>query len=106
MRISDWSSDVCSSDLVPEESTRRSTWKSFSDMGSSSTLEITRCWLSASDEPSPLTGGAIEVRINIRPSVKPPLFSRLRCCISEILDRKSVGWGKSVSVRVYRGGWQ
>src|SRR3546814_16721887 len=76
MRISDWSSDVCSSDLdgfaiaaaLPRDRLRRAFWAG--------------------------------IRILMFGHAVSRAFSR----IVQILDRKSVVWGKSVSVRVDLGG--
>src|SRR3546814_13645181 len=79
MRISDWSSDVCSSDLTPatsqEAPLKRENW------GRSASLP--------------------PVHSEFIPTILPPIkciFRRFR------LDRKSVVSGKSVSVRVDLGG--
>src|SRR3546814_12770815 len=80
MRISDWSSDVCSSDLPVmfyNGATADARWR----IG----------WISFSPDFSYVTGGGLE------PLLMPPPAK-------ERTDRKSVVEGKSVSVRVDLGG--
>src|SRR3546814_18847136 len=82
MRISDWSSDVCSSDLV------------------TSAASLARLTLAA------VTPGTFSSAFSTRPTqeaqVMPSICRRKRW--SGTLDRKSVVSGKSVSVRVDLGG--
>src|SRR3546814_20350426 len=91
MRISDWSSDVCSSDLTAARAAR-------------------------------ITPAVAKGRPSKNPPALPPRFlpsvvwERLRAIIKQVAaalnrskvllpgDRKSVGSGKSVSVRVDQGG--
>src|SRR3546814_17616960 len=89
MRISDWSSDVCSSDLVcdvkrcplPSSSLRRIWWFSIMPLWTSATRSLAwGCALASLGEPW------VAQRVWPMP------------------DRKSVGEGKSVSVRVDLGG--
>src|SRR3546814_9883089 len=75
MRISDWSSDVCSSDLQPLPALART------DL---------RCKLAFAER---LAG-------EIRPDIRSPDQNHH----GKDQDRKSVVWGKSVSVRVDLGG--
>src|SRR3546814_21032851 len=81
MRISDWSSDVCSSDLCPPARCASS--------------PSARGW-AACRSPGPAGPADGERRGSDRPSC------RAYACVW--IDRKSVGWGKSVSVRVDLGG--
>src|SRR3546814_19641766 len=80
MRISDWSSDVCSSDLPMPTTMKRSP---------------ARWWIWARSTPAPSSAGSC-----------PPMCPRIRSPRSRTWprDRKSVVWGKSVSVRVDIGG--
>src|SRR3546814_14975547 len=84
MRIGDWSSDVCSSDLPPCWSRRRRPaarpWPSPGPQGA----RPAPCWSPRGPTAGPATG------------------DRGRRRSRE--DRKSVVWGKSVSVRVALGG--
>src|SRR3546814_17939117 len=85
MRISDWSSDVCSSDLVV-------TTGNFAY--SSSKSHAKRCLL---------LGDAYAF---VDPVFSSGVFLAMQSAFvgSETVDRKSVGQGKSVSVRVDLGG--
>src|SRR3546814_20453139 len=95
MRISDWSSDVCSSDLAENESRK-------SDVGR--------------DDPfSPALPPGLPVlsktRFDFRDAAalrtRERVYDPLECCglhRAELADRKSVGEGQSVSVRVDIGG--
>src|SRR3546814_11421401 len=95
MRISDWSSDVCSSDLCMTES-------------KAGTVEL---------EARSLTEARPSAAMPVVESVRPIIWERthLRLLDQRLLpaevryldcrgDRKSVGEGKSVSVRVDLGG--
>src|SRR3546814_14887835 len=85
MRISDWSSDVCSSDLL---------YRVFFNLAHNA-----------------LEAGARELHLAARPvrdflviDVEDDGPGMPEEAKRNILDRKSVGWGKSVSVRVDLGG--
>src|SRR3546814_19780487 len=94
MRISDWSSDVCSSDLLDRNSRQISPAKSKA--------------------PGRCPGGRDCYKVGKRRplcngSQGPWKVSRVRCIrkrrgSQQTEDRKSVGWGTSVSVRVDLGG--
>src|SRR3546814_20180207 len=100
MRISDWSSDVCSSGLTffakfahndVTASNRRHSRESGNPVTSAPSME--RRWRSTMHR-------SVIVRRHFK-----PLGSRFRGNDDEGCgDRKSVGWGKSVSVRVDLGG--
>src|SRR3546814_11941224 len=91
MRISDWSSDVCSSDLAVSSSQARA-WRCASAI-SSRDISLDRsarhCW------PSTLPPSA--ARLN-------HLCAWIRSTSTPPEDRKSVVQGKGVSVRVDLGG--
>src|SRR3546814_15477275 len=102
MRISDWSSDVCSSDLVRHvgpDGRERSTWdgawyncgrKTFPWFATTQAraLEAAKAWiLFVYNEPGPWKRNVLGDYVPAR-----------------VADRKSVVSGKSVSVRVYLGG--
>src|SRR3546814_21121953 len=76
MRISDWSSDVCSSDLAPRASPPRDG-------------HADRCWADGSRHPQRAGAQCVAARDRDRAARR---------------DRKSVVSGKSVSVRVDLGG--
>src|SRR3546814_15828771 len=103
MRISDWSSDVCASDLasslataLPEASTRQAC------RARASIASV--CSFTRSSWRLPMFQARPALKCHSRPSKLP---IRLSCCHtsqSGVRERKSVGWGKSVSVRVDLGG--
>src|SRR3546814_17373685 len=91
MRISDWSSDVCSSDLMRKELPRNG-------------------WCPRLvDPPCRYRNSDIRARGQWYACANPPASNR-RFTMSQHIkhnssgDRKSVVWGKSVSVRVDLGG--
>src|SRR3546814_13645977 len=99
MRISDWSSDVCSSDLICGETSRAS-------MSAISSI---------SSNPSRPSRSTLLTKVMIGTERKRQTSNSLRVCGSiplaasititaESTDRKSVVEGKSVSVRVDLGG--
>src|SRR3546814_16808417 len=83
MRISDWSSDVCSSDLPPNDTL-------LSGAGQ------------AGARASALAG--LEARVGLVDDVDPALATDHAAIPMAGLDRKSVVEGKRVSVRVDLGG--
>src|SRR3546814_19630266 len=94
MRISDWSSDVCSSDLFPPLPLAGEGGGEGAGHGKSRTLPLT---LSRKRERGS----------KVRPRPSSPSRSPRRCrrsCRTPARDRKSVVSGKSVSVRVDLGG--
>src|SRR3546814_18708177 len=98
MRISDWSSDVCSSDLLDGEIEALVRWHPFelnSDMppeGEDQALHIQRKYRRTAEE-------GVAVRAQMRSIAEGAGVS-----LDYEGDRKRVGKGKSVSVRVDRGG--
>src|SRR3546814_15494844 len=87
VRISDWSSDVCSSDL-PRRAARRVIRPRRRDCcGSPRRLRARH----------PVRRRATDPRYRAASAARPVRVLRAT-------DRKSVGWGKSVSVRVDLGG--
>src|SRR3546814_13926295 len=119
MRISDWSSDVCSSDLRDQrwamarrlyptvEQLRRETYARTS---AQLRAEGLRPAPMAPYRPSALVA-AIERATDAEPYVRPgrrdeDQLERVEPQTTHDADpdRKSVVWGKSVSVRVYLGG--
>src|SRR3546814_13690217 len=108
MRISDWSSDVCSSDL-----SIRAPVKSRAPSGG--TISVIRCdgveihrsarrhGVSDADILHPVDHPLVVVDVD--PDADPPKVLVIGPDLSSnLLDRKSVVYGKSVSVRVARGG--
>src|SRR3546814_14875224 len=95
MRISDWSSDVCSSDLIPHL------------FRSSILTNIAQEAKEAEELLAEMTnGGGLEALILSRQAQRgSDMMSRLEAKYSAMAkDRKSVVEGKSVSVRVDLGG--
>src|SRR3546814_16512592 len=92
MRISDWSSDVCSSDLKP--------------------LMIRSCCCSSSDalvtdipgSDAGMYSSVPSLRVGMNSLPKRDAGHRLANRTTSAIDRKSAGKGKSVAVRVDRGG--
>src|SRR3546814_18906529 len=86
MRISDWSSDVCSSDLIAEgdviEADRPARRLGHRDRGGGRLDGAAR--LQEVEQPLGRAGGPLDVAHHLGKGA----------------DRKSVVWGKSVSVRV------
>src|SRR3546814_687242 len=93
MRISDWSSDVCSSDLTGSRRTRRSSPARRAPVGRWS--GGTRRTAGRSREGRVARGSGRPARIRARGASRPACRRT---------DRKSVVEGKSVSVRVDLGG--
>src|SRR3546814_17368415 len=93
MRISDWSSDVCSSDLL---AALRMTFSSLNDRIALS-LVSSRADLKYDD----LLPTVQELR---KAQADWPTAAKTIIKLIERLDRKSDVWGKSVSVRVDIGG--
>src|SRR3546814_14134686 len=87
MRISDWSSDVCSSDLITQNKTRPPTFVLFGTRLDELPESYRRYLVNGIRKE--LGFGAVPVRLTLRSAKK---------------DRKSVVSGKSVSVRVDLGG--
>src|SRR3546814_16619431 len=89
MRISDWSSDVCSSDLQPCGAGRWLRRASCPDATSAGRRR----------SPCPQRVGGAR-RVGGAAPVVPTMAAVPAFKMPETLDRKSVGSGKSVSVRV------
>src|SRR3546814_12104459 len=90
MRISDWSSDVCSSDLI--------------------TQRVQSAMAGHFGDCAAVGEGVSEMRVHVGPGYRV-YFTRVGAVVYLLLaggdktrDRKSVVWGKSVSVRVDLGG--
>src|SRR3546814_18431766 len=106
MRISDWSSDVCSSDLGTAEDYTRSHTRKVADVMTADVVSVTE------DQPVAVVVKLMEKhRIKRVPVVRGGkvigLVSRadmLRAFACAVADRKSVGEGKSVRGRVRIGG--
>src|SRR3546814_15508096 len=92
MRISDWSSDVCSSDLDAQR--RRCSDETGDEAGGKRSRNADRAGPARARTP-------IHARRPIQRHGEP---RRLRRCVFRSGDRKSVVSGKSVSVRVDLGG--
>src|SRR3546814_20528642 len=88
MRISDWSSDVCSSDLPDEGQEEHSAEEQPAVLGCVPVVKVDQ----HRDYPV------------IRTVVVEPQMAKLRKKLATTVDRKSVVEGKSVSVRVDLGG--
>src|SRR3546814_18028822 len=86
MRISDWSSDVCSSDLVA--------FSDFARLSQSNTFTGANQNVSGTSARWTATDGGVTAR----------LMAESSSSAVEVGDRKSVVSGKSVSVRVDLGG--
>src|SRR3546814_20640064 len=94
LRISDWSSDVCSSDLSGVSGTGRS----FTAAVRSSTarkVSRLRAWAGVSPMASRTCSAGLVTFCSV---------GRLPDALAAVSDRKSVGVGKRVSVRVDLGG--
>src|SRR3546814_11476676 len=95
MRISDWSSDVCSSDLASSSSA--STFSTTSAAhGSAGTAPFGPC--------APSSTATVSASREKTSAMRSSDASVRRSARSGGGDRKSVVWGKSVSVRVDLGG--
>src|SRR3546814_17349533 len=96
MRISDWSSDVCSSDLVADEAGE----DAFAVAGCLAHRQFHReC------------GPVLAHREDHPADADDPAFTRREVALelavmALAIDRKSVGEGKSMSVSVTPGGWR
>src|SRR3546814_17250919 len=105
MRISDWSSDVCSSDLLDRAPPFRVGERAQHpiERGAQSSSRVRVVKPPAASHSSALFSSTVTQKVQICPSgsrarwVRPP-----ENCVSG--DRKSVVWGKSVSVSVDLGG--
>src|SRR3546814_13341593 len=104
MRISDWSSDVCSSDLVQRQPLG---FADFADAGDHVIFRITNVVL-VFPTYSPLWQGPEYIfTIGGHMNTYSEAAARVQYaeqCIEDAEDRKSVVSGKSVSVRVDLGG--
>src|SRR3546814_13026668 len=98
MRISDWSSDVCSSDLLRLSASGRLPAESCGDAGKHWHVSSQNFEMLCIKNSGSLSRGAQTLLIG------PRLDIRTELAIMERVDRKSVGEGKSVSVRVDPGG--
>src|SRR3546814_13928208 len=109
MRISDWSSDVCSSDLFIDAATLAPQRITLQD-GKTIDLKLpkgvedgTQMRLTGKGQPGPGGAGDAIITIEIKPH---PFFERdgnnVRLTLP--VDRKRGVWGKSVAVRVDLGG--
>src|SRR3546814_12026076 len=116
MRISDWSSDVCSSDLDPSGGVRLSPALRVGDdhwprpscppttamESSRSMASPNRCQSNCSAQPR--TDSRTNPTLSVRSTASAKPTSSPGCTNTPEVDRKSVVWGKSVSVRVDLGG--
>src|SRR3546814_19114624 len=94
MRISDWSSDVCSSDLLPAGASAPSFWL-VGAHGGAGASSLAALWPLAGDAHGCFPGGAA--------GESPFVVIVARESEVGLSDRKSVVSGKSVSVRVDLG---
>src|SRR3546814_10949891 len=99
MRISDWSSDVCSSDLPAREAERALVFFPGSTLGNFTHAESLRL-LRAMRATMGERGRAL-LGIDLR---KSPAVIEAASHDPAGIDRKSVVWGKRVSLRVGPGG--
>src|SRR3546814_20226363 len=114
MRISDWSSDVCSSDLAGFPIDNKPTGDTFPVLNN-----VGRFWISDIDQPrANIADSEQQLRwhrgrdlliVRIAQTRREfQIVGRLPVDLAEcgigLRDRQSVGEGKSVSVRVERGG--
>src|SRR3546814_15490921 len=119
MRISDWSSDVCSSDLTGRHDEQRAVVAALladAPMAAELVAEVVDrgALQRGQGDHDELVGGrllvagellgeaALPVRAQQVGVVDPAAGDRRK--LERGAARKSVGWGKSVSVRVYLGG--
>src|SRR3546814_19149640 len=93
MRISDWSSDVCSSDLVHDDDHRHFGGKTEKRLGLFGVFDV-------HEEAKQLNDAGQKVYSSIE--VEPNFAGKGKAYLMG--DRKSVVLGKSVSVRVDLGG--
>src|SRR3546814_18451587 len=112
MRISDWSSDVCSSDLAGAQARRAPAWRlalrlppPACEVGKPGALHRLRA------RSAPHRAAAIAARLRASRGARTQrrgvaLRRRAVAALSTTTgtDRKSVVWGKSVTVRVDLGG--
>src|SRR3546814_14706323 len=115
MRISDWSSDVCSSDLIGYQYARWSWNAGIDGMHSLSGNGFDGLYASGFlryQASSTLGyGGSLNLRNAVDTSHSAQLFldkqtawGQTRVQVDQARDRKSVVWGKGVAVRVDLGG--
>src|SRR3546814_14300669 len=97
MRISDWSSDVCSSDLQGDHSPFRAVPKRAQQHGTSGSRAHDHHWLAL-----PLYSAIQVVLLPHAPGNAPSTHQQQKQ--HGVKDRKSVVQGKSVAVRVDLGG--
>src|SRR3546814_16175412 len=104
MRISDWSSDVCSSDLVPQSDVVRRLGKIVCERDLvHQTVERRDVTRTLSDDRRRQIG--VDHHLHRLDAIAAPPWSTGRSSFAEPReDRKSVGKGKSVYVRVDTGG--
>src|SRR3546814_15888497 len=107
MRISDWSSDVCSSDLLARTTPGLSIRNGWGDStkisirGTASSVGTATTGIYIDDTPIQVRSlGAADIVANVYPEV----FDLERIEVLRGPDRKSVGSGTRVSVRVDVGG--
>src|SRR3546814_12264533 len=108
MRISDWSSDVCSSDL--RGSRKKATWRRLrSSQGhplpaavATAASPLQRRLQQPADES--LRARCLRVVVGVRGFVHVDALAGFQLHRFDAIDRKRVVWGKSVSVRVDPGG--
>src|SRR3546814_18246325 len=101
MRISDWSSDVCSSDLIVGLSIRQR-WFVLAIVGLLCALGVWSAFRLPVDAVPDITN--VQVQINTEAEGYSPLESEQRITFPLETDRKSVVEGKGVAERVDRGG--
>src|SRR3546814_12009479 len=106
MRISDWSSDVCSSDLVEVEGDAEAV---AGRAGAEGVVEREQAWLDLVDGEAGDRAGELGREGGALAGLGAGLGAALGVPRLRFLgegERESVGWGKSVSVRVDLGGRQ
>src|SRR3546814_19699002 len=95
MRISDWSSDVCSPDLTKDVGAMAARSRAYQGAGAAGTMQVKRNGDRAGPATISFSPGASSAR---------KLSARAPICRPLTIDRKSVAQGKRVSVRVVLGG--
>src|SRR3546814_11608644 len=100
MRISDWSSDVCSSDLLAVRQRPRSNLKSHRLLNLTGSLALFSCMECDHNE---MGGAEMSLRSKLAVLGLTATLAPFGAQAGE-RDRKSVVWGKSGSVRVESGG--
>src|SRR3546814_17105773 len=105
MRISDWSSDVCSSDLLTFDVHVPDDVPAGAVLVARNGVVVTKtCTAPGVAAPDPCEASRSRTGDTLRMTVHSTRASQWDLVVPSVLDRKSVVTGKSVSVRVNLGG--